>query len=550
MQELSSFTPNTVSTRQIGHLGLVAGVFDELGISGVIDEALPKTRDHILPHSAVVKAMVLNGLGFNERRLYIFSRFFDNLSTEQLLGPGITPEHLNDDVLLRTLDRIYEYGSTDLFNRIAVHLLRKIQFGTQLLHVDTTSFSVHGEYEGAEDEERFETIRITHGHNKDHRFDLKQFVISLVTNQHGIPLYTQPYSGNASDKKILVETIQRMRENLDLQEKAYYIADSAFYSAENLATLGRSTFWITRVPATLSRVEELLHADLTMSPGRDARYSFHECTSDYAGIRQKWVVVHSEEMQKRQEKTFEKNLEKRVVEAKKSLKKLKSREFVCAPDAERAAERWFRAHPFLRPQEVQVVSQNRKKDGKRGRPGSGDLTETVYTVDLLVEPDPRVVEEERSRLGRFVLATNDPDLDAETILRYYKGQQSVERGFRFLKDRSFRVAEVFLKKESRIEALSMIMVLCLLVYALAEWQLRTRLRETGRTVKNQLRKPVQNPTLKWIFTLFMRPAEVSIVFPSGCKRFITNLDEEVLEILEVMGPACRNYYFVRETCEM
>jgi len=88
------------------------------------------------------------------------------------------------------------------------------------------------------------------------------------------------------------------------------------------------------------------------------------------------------------------------------------------------------------------------------------------------------------------------------------------------------------------------------VYALAEWRLRTRLRETGRTVKNQLKKPVQNPTLKWVFTLFMRPAEVTITLPSGRKRVITNLDEEVLEILEVMGPACRNYYFVQETCEM
>jgi transposase len=54
------------------------------------------------------------------------------------------------------------------------------------------------------------------------------------------------------------------------------------------------------------------------------------------------------------------------------------------------------------------------------------------------------------------------------FLKYYKGQQSVERGFRFLKDKSFRVVEEFLKKESRIEALSMIMVLCF-VYAAAGW---------------------------------------------------------------------------------
>jgi len=218
VQDISGLTSQNFTSKQIGHLGLVAGMIDELGISGIIDETMPKTRDHILPHSAVVKAMLLNGLGFNERRLYIFSRFFSNLSTEQLFGVGITPEHLNDDVLLRTLDRIYEYGSTDMFNKIVMEVMKKIPFGTHLLHADTTSFSVYGDYE--EDEEDFKTIQITYGHSKDHRDDLKQFVLSMVTNQHGIPLFTQPYSGNKSDKKILLETILKVQQNLNTQDKS------------------------------------------------------------------------------------------------------------------------------------------------------------------------------------------------------------------------------------------------------------------------------------------------------------------------------------------
>jgi transposase len=50
------------------------------------------------------------------------------------------------------------------------------------------------------------------------------------------------------------------------------------------------------------------------------------------------------------------------------------------------------------------------------------------------------------------------------ILNHYKGQMLVEQGFRFLKDKSFRVAEVYLISEKRIEALCMVMVLCLMVY--------------------------------------------------------------------------------------
>lgn len=548
MDKSPQFTSQDFASRQIGHLGLVAGMIDELGISAVIDEALPKTRDHILPHSKVVSAMLLNGLGFNERRLYFFSRFFTNLSTEQLFGPGVTPEHLNDDVLLRTLDRIYDYGTTDLFNRIVMNVMKKFQFGTHLLHADTTSFSVHGDYDN--EEENFRNIQITYGHNKDLRWDLKQFVLSMVTNQHGIPLFTQPYSGNESDKKILLETIQKVKQNLNLEDKAYYVADSAFYTGPNLQTLGHHTFWISHPPATIDEVKLLLVADMPMVPGEEEGYSFYERLVNYAGIEQKWVLVHSEKRRAASEKTYQKNLDNRLEKARKSLKKLRSKEFACEPDAQMAARLWFDDYPYLSSDKIQILSRTKKNNGKKGRPGKDESVVTVYSVDAPIEIIPEVIEQEKTRLGRFVLATNDLDLEADSLLKYYKGQQSVERGFRFLKDKSFRVAEVFLKKESRIEALSMIMVLCLFVYAIAEWYLRSKLKETGKKVNNQLKKPIQNPTMKWIFTLFMRPAEVTVCLNSHIQRFIVNLDEDVTQILEIMGPSFEKYYFVKPTCEM
>ena len=548
MDKFPQFTSQDFTSRQIGHLGLVAGMIDELGISAVIDEALPKTRDHILPHSKVVSAMLLNGLGFNERRLYFFSRFFTDLSTEQLFGPGVTPEHLNDDVLLRTLDRIYDYGTTDLFNRIVMNVMKKFQFGTHLLHADTTSFSVHGDYDN--EEENFRNIQITYGHNKDLRWDLKQFVLSMVTNQHGIPLFTQPYSGNESDKKILLETIQKVKQNLNLEDKAYYVADSAFYTGPNLQTLGHHTFWISHPPATIDEVKLLLVADMPMVPGEEEGYSFYERLVNYAGIEQKWVLVHSEKRRAASEKTYQKNLDNRLEKARKSLKKLRSKEFACEPDAQMAARLWFDDYPYLSSDKIQILSRTKKNNGKKGRPGKDESVVTVYSVDAPIEIIPEVIEQEKTRLGRFVLATNDLDLEADSLLKYYKGQQSVERGFRFLKDKSFRVAEVFLKKESRIEALSMIMVLCLFVYAIAEWYLRSKLKETGKKVNNQLKKPIQNPTMKWIFTLFMRPAEVTVCLNSHIQRFIVNLDEDVTQILEIMGPSFEKYYFVKPTCEM
>ena len=67
--------------------------------------------------------MCINGLGFTERCLYIFLNFFESLPTEILLGEGVPPEYLNDDVFGRTLDKIHEYGATEPFNRIILRAM-------------------------------------------------------------------------------------------------------------------------------------------------------------------------------------------------------------------------------------------------------------------------------------------------------------------------------------------------------------------------------------------------------------------------------------------
>ena len=104
-------------------------------------------------------------------------------------------------------------------------------------------------------------------------------------------------------------------------------------------------------------------------------------------------------------------------------------------------------------------------------------------------------------MGLFILASNDITLSPEDMLEYYKGQDKVEKGFRFLKDKTFSVSNVYLKKKTRIEALMMIMVLCLLIYSIAEWKLRTRLEEENETVPDQKRKPTKTPTKMDIFLI-------------------------------------------------
>jgi len=527
------------SILSVNHLGIVAGAFDILGIGKVIDRAIPKTRHNNLPHSTVIKAMSLNGLGFVERRLYLFPDFFEDLAIERLLGKGVRQEHLNDDVLGRTLDAIAEYGPTELFNEIVAECLLPTEFGSHCIHVDTTNFSVSGEYES---DSNTEEIQITYGPPKDGRWDLKRFVLGIAANQHGVPLFLQTFSGNESDKETLRVIVQALVENLKSDEKVYHVADSAFYTEKNLREFGTRTFWISHVPATISRVNELVNTNLEFTACSDERYSYSEHKENYADIPQKWVVFHSAPGQNREEKTFNENLKKDFKKDITSLRKLGSVEFACEPDARAAAEKWIHNHSRYRFRDFEIIPITRKTEKRRGRPKVGDPVVISFSISATIEYDDKVIDHERSVLGRFVLATNDPNLSTETILMYYKGQGKVEAAFRFLKDKSFRVAEIFLKKNSRIQALAMIMVLCLFIYSMTEFRLRRELSRSGETVSSQTKKQTNRPTLKWIFFKFRRIREFSVVY--GNQRFpkVANMTDELWKILKLLGPAYEKYY--------
>lgn len=194
--------------------------------------------------------MLLNGLGYVDRPLYMCTEYYGKLPCERLLGEGVLPEHLNDDALGRKLDAIYEHGPTELFSNIVFEVMRLQRWHTHFLHIDTTSFSLYGEYP----EEREADIRIELGSPKDGRWDLKRFVLGLACNPLEMPLFMKSFSGNESDRNSLVDMVKSLKKGLASSDKVYYVSDSAFYIPENLQDVGGSTFWISRVPHNIGRL--------------------------------------------------------------------------------------------------------------------------------------------------------------------------------------------------------------------------------------------------------------------------------------------------------
>ena len=529
-----------VTTRSLDHHGIVSGTYDELEIGTVIDELLPKFGQHKLAHSIVVKAMILNCLGFTDSRLYMYSQYFETLPIERLLGPGISASDLSDDVLGRTLDEIYGADSTQLFMKLALKMMEKVNIKTQLLQCDTTNFSVYGDYKHIDGSA---AIEITYGHAKDGRDNLQRFGLGTITNQYGIPLFAKAYSGNASDKETIIEAMKRLQENITFPDDVYYIADSALYSEGNIKSMREGMKWITRVPSTLNLAKDLLASDLDFKQGEDQRYSFYETIVEYGGIEQKWVVVHSTEMQKRKDVTFERKIQKKITESQKDLKELNKVEFACEEDARAALERWKKENPYCMLETMGISTISAKENGKRGRPKKDEKLIVRYVVDAKAVRNEEITQNEKEYQGRFIIASNDLSLNAEKMLEHYKNQSQVEKGFRFIKDKSFRVSEVYLKKPQRIEALSMIMVLTLMIYSVAEWKLREKLKETGETIPDQVKKQTQKPTLKWVFMLMREITEVKIEVDSKIVTKIANINEVKDKIIKLMGKNCEKYYF-------
>ena len=147
--------------------------------------------------------------------------------------------------------------------------------------------------------------------------------------------------------------------------------------------------------------------------------------------------------------------------------------------------------------------------------------------------------------GKFIIATNELDekaLSVEALLKNYKGQQAVERGFRFLKDPLFMTSSVFLKKDTRIAALGMVMCLCLLVYTLAQRYLRQKLMELSTSVPNQLGKPTKRPTMRWIFQIFEGVDVLIHRTLDGTKDIILNVNPIRRHILQILGPPFEKIY--------
>ncbi len=337
--------------RNLDHLGLVAALCDELGIASMIDAVLPKTYPFKVSHGQALVAMILNGLGFHSSTLHMFPQFFANKPVERLIGPGICADDLNDDVLGRCLDALFEADVSTLYQVMAEKVVTQLGLKSSAVHLDITSFHVNGAYDCADGEETGR-LQLVRGYSRDHRPELNQVVLELMCeNQAGLPVYMQALSGNSNDTKAFAETVRRhLRSLKSAQESRYLVGDAALYCADTLRLLHeQQQLFVTRVPLTLKEAREAVATlgDAPLSALGDG-YHGRWLRSEYADVPQRWLLVRSEQASYREQQTLAKNLLKESTRELKAHTKLCAQRFACQRDGEAALHHFEASLKLLR----------------------------------------------------------------------------------------------------------------------------------------------------------------------------------------------------------
>lgn len=534
-------------------LPIIGAYVNKLGIVETINRMCPAEGCDVSP-GHMVAAMILDTL-CGRRPLYRLESTFEHLDIELLLGVPISCDKLNDDAAARTLDRLFQANTGRIFSAVAVTAIRAFSINTRHVSHDTTSRIMYGHYDLYDEPTDDHPFEITYGFSKQKRPDLKQLVHSMLTVDHGIPIYMKCESGNASDIKInenilkwVVDAMRKFGETDML-----YAGDSALVSPANFDLMNdpkTGCRFVTRLPAKYTECKQAIARAVDADAWTDlgtfsnepdspkhprAHYRVFETAVVLYDRSYRVLVVHSDAHDRRKTHALDKRIkddEEKITRIQLSEQKIA---YACRPDAQAALSR-LSEQPFHR-----LVGEIEEKahygKGRRKADGTSTPTHTTYHLKLRVEPKPLAIERAEKETGCFVLISNVPAdgpsaMSARELLAAYKDQHYIERNFGFLKDPVI-VNSLFLKTPSRIEALGLILVLSLLVWRLMERTMRASLKESGGTVRGWDKRQTTRPTMLMMTDVFL---SVMVVCTTG-RRFLskplTATQEDYLRILQV-----------------
>jgi transposase len=561
--EIAHAHGRALESRRVGALPVLGRFLRRLRIEEFLGKHLPREDRRSRVPTATALLLLVRNLLVSREPLYGIGEWATRHDTRWLDISDEQLPALNDDRVGRALDRLFDADVAALALDVAAHAVSEFDVTLDELHNDSTTVTFHGDYEGAERERTLRgrlRLAITHGHNKDHRPDLKQLLYILTVSGDGaVPVHFRVESGNATDDRSHTETWDLLR-TLTGRADFLYVADCKLATAENMAYIHRhGGRFLSVLPRT--RGEDaafrarVVRGDVDWQPIHDRyddegdlidQFSICAPTGQSAeGYRLIWY--HSR-------RKAELNARARLTRLERAVQRLEAlRQKLGSPRTRyRTRAKVVEAAEAILDEldvrdwiTVDVTEHVREKfrQEKRGRPGKGTKYvkqeggirfELAHRVGL-----ERLTEEARCD-GIFPLITNDPSLPELHLLLAYKQQPAIERRFEQMKT-DFVVAPVYLKEASRIQALLCVYFVVLLVEALLERELRRAMERAGieGLPLYPERRACRRPTARKMIDLFedvqrhtlTSVREPPVVFATE----LTPLQRKVLRLLGMPG---------------
>ena len=457
---------------------------------------------------------------------------------------------IGDDRLGRALDRLFGADRATLQTEIVLKVIKAFDLKMGQIHNDTTSISAYGAYESQD----AKAIKLKRGHSKDHRPDLKQLVYSLcVTRDGAVPVHFKCYDGNRTDDTIQLETWNSIRVLLQTPNFVY-VGDSKLCVEESMRKIdGEHGFFVTMVPRTRAEVAEFAEG---LGAGNviwerclrkrfsrtGAEFDTFDVAQGHYQLREGFRVFWFKSSQKRK-----RDAHARAERIQKATRKLESMDLrrLRGPKTESTIRTRidgilarYHVGDYLRV-EIEMETEEEFKALARGRP----TLETKYRRVLKKAPclkiDRNAEAITRAQLmdGIFPLTTNTKEKALE-VLKIYKYQPTLEKRHSLLKS-TFEVAPMWLKKNSRIEALMFVEYLAQMVAALIERELRNEMVNKKIDILESLPegRPSKTPTFEQLLRLFENRHRHELLEKNRpVKVFtepLTKVQDQILTLLQV-----------------
>jgi transposase len=559
----------TLRSEKIGALPILNHFIERLRLEELLRECLPPEDKRVKVPATKALLVLLRNLLVSREPLYGMGEWAAGYAPD-LLGLTLNElEALSDDGVGRALGCLFRSEQGAFVLAVVRHTIGEFNVTLRQLHNDSTTITFHGNYSDAAEEDTRggrRTLAVTWGHNKDHRPDLKQLVYILtLSDDGGVPVHFRAQSGNTTDDQTHVETWKLLCE-LAGRSDFLYVADSKLATADNMAYLHhhRGRF-ITVLPRTRGEdkdfrqslreekvswrmIYEKIDEEDQQKKVLDCFSVANEPATSTEGYRLLWyrstrkaeldALARANRLQRATRELDE--LRQRLTSPRTRYRK---RDTVADAVEEilksREVKHWITVT-------IEERLQERYRQERRGRPTKDTryVKQVSMRFGLSYQIDHARIAEDQRCDGVFPLVTNVLELSEKEVLLVYKRQPVIEKRFSQLKT-DFRVAPVYLKDVSRIQALLCVYFLVLLVEALLERELRQAMEREGIESLPMYPedRPCRRPTARRLIDLFDDIQRHTLDANGHAPTvFVTDLSDLQRRILKLLGVPASDYH--------